>query len=179
MLFVTVSCIYKTSHGDPLPDEKAKKHLCPPPLLKVTFALFVLIVIALVPASGAWYTEALSIHDRKPPDLSRRSCEPHAGRRLFARNAGWHIRQEYIVRASPDADDRIAAKTDGEGASRHLDFYRLRPCLFLKFDAGYGRSSCLGPHPDLEALHGRIRLTKHPVARQTERRSWGHGRVSR
>lgn len=86
-----------------------------------------------------WDTEALSIHDCKPPGLSRRSCELHAGRRLFARNAGWHIRQEYVVRASPDADDRIAAKTDGEGVSRHLDFYRLRPCLFLKFDAGYGR----------------------------------------
>lgn len=57
VLLVTASCIYKTSHGDPLPDEKAKKHLCPPPLLKVTFALFVLIVIALVPASGARYTE--------------------------------------------------------------------------------------------------------------------------
>ena len=84
-------------------------------------------------------TEALSIHDCKPPGLSRRSCELHAGRRLFARNAGWHIRQEYVVRASPDADDRIAAKTEGEGVSRHLDFYRLRPCLFLKFDAGYGR----------------------------------------
>lgn len=84
-------------------------------------------------------TEALSIHDCKPPGLSRRSCELHAGRRLFARNAGWHIRQEYVVRASPDADDRIAAKTEGEGVRRNLDFYRLRPCLFLKFDAGYGR----------------------------------------
>lgn len=83
-------------------------------------------------------TEALSIHDCKPPGLSRRSCEPHAGRRLFARNAGWHIRQEHVVRASPDADDRISAKTEGEGVIRHLDFYRLRPCLFLKFDAGYG-----------------------------------------
>lgn len=57
VLLVSASCIYKTSHGNPLPDEKAKKHLCPPPLLKVTFALFVFIVIALVPASGAWYTE--------------------------------------------------------------------------------------------------------------------------
>ena len=45
-------------------------------------------------------TEALSIHDCKPPGLSRRSCELHAGRRLFVRNADWHIRQKHVVRCS-------------------------------------------------------------------------------
>lgn len=44
---------------------------------------------------------------------------------------------------------------------------------------GYGRPLWFNPHPYLEALHGRIRLTKHPVVKKAERRDWGHGRVSR
>ena len=78
-LFVTASCIYKTSHGDPLPDEKAKKHLCPPPLLKVTFALFVFIVIALVPASGAWYTEGYASVISIVPDNGMMTSMLHWG----------------------------------------------------------------------------------------------------
>lgn len=65
-------------------------------------------------------------------------------------------------------------------ASRFVDLeHQLLDAVVLDWHLVYGRPSCLGPHPDLEALHGRIRLTKHPVAEQAERRDWGHGRVSR
>lgn len=53
----TVFCEYTASHGVLLPDENAKKPLCPPAASNVTWALVVFIMNCLAPASGDWDTE--------------------------------------------------------------------------------------------------------------------------